>query len=585
MKRKLLSILALLMTAATGAWADTTVTITGDNLSDNENEPSFTIEGVTVTNTSGDAIIVNDLEGILTFSTELGNFTEIVINADEIIESDWGGSTWTGNASSVSLEGWIYGISSIVFTISPTVVASGNCGTSGHVEEVQWSLTSDGVLTISGSGDMKDYNSTSMPWRNYRSASATYTIKSIVIEDGVTAIGDYAFQGCSSATSVSIPDGLTTIGSNAFYSCKMESVYIPDDVTTIGSYAFQKCKNLETVTIPGSVTTFGNSVFKECTGLTSVDFLDGVTYIGSSNFYGCTGLKSVDIPASVTRISSSAFYGCTSLESVDIPANVTKIESNVFDGCSSLTSINLYKLYIETNRLVLSSTNAFDNCHDDLKIHVFSDYVDAYKTAPTWINIEDKITPISVTANPDGTGFYWATYYNDLANAKIPDDDTYTQVFKVALSGSTLTLTEISDRVINKGEGVVLKSNSSSIELASAASTGTEAVGGYDDNDLKGTMNSITNPGNAYVLNKTATNGVGFYRLSSEGTIGAHKAYLTYSGDLAREFFLFDEATGIEAIDNGQLTIDNVVYDLQGRRVAQPAKGLYIVNGKKYIKK
>ena len=577
--------LALLMTAATGACADTTVTITGENLSDNEDEPSFTIEGVTVTNTSGDAIIVNDLEGTLTFSTELGNFTKIVINADEIMESDWGGNTWTGNASSVSLEGWIYGISSIVFTISPTVVAHGNCGTSGHVEEVQWSLTSDGVLTISGSGDMKNFSTNNIPWKDYRSDSDTYTITRIVIEDGVTAIGNYAFRGCSSATSVSIPDGLTTIGSSAFYSCKMESVDIPVGVTTIGTSAFQKCSKLETVTIPGSVTSFGGSVFKECTGLTSVDILDGVTSISSSAFYGCTSLESVPIPASVTSISSSAFYGCTGLKSVDIPASVTKIESKAFYGCTSLTSINLYKLYTETNRLVLSSTDAFDNCHGDLKIHVFSDYVDAYKTATTWMNIEDKITPISVTANPDGTGFYWATYYNDLANAKIPDDDTYTQVFKVALSGSTLTLTEISDRVINMGEGVVLKSNSPSITLASAASTGTTHEGGYDDNDLTGTMTSITNPGNAYVLNKTATNGVGFYRLSSEGTIGANKAYLTYSGDLAREFFLFDEATGIEAIDNGQLTIDNVVYDLQGRRVAQPAKGLYIVNGKKYIKK
>ena len=96
-------------------------------------------------------------------------------------------------------------------------------------------------------------------------------------------------------------------------------------------------------------------------------------------------------------------------------------------------------------------------------------------------------------------------------------------------------------------------------------------------------MTDITNPGNAYVLGN-GSNGVGFYRLASGGTIGANKAYLTYSGDFARQFFLFDEATGIESIDHSPLTIDHSVYDLQGRRVAQPTKGMYIVNGKKVIK-
>lgn len=86
------------------------------------------------------------------------------------------------------------------------------------------------------------------------------------------------------------------------------------------------------------------------------------------------------------------------------------------------------------------------------------------------------------------------------------------------------------------------------------------------------------------MLNKTVTNGVGFYKLSSTGTIGANKAYLTYSGaSQARSFFGFDETTGIEMPTAEVIDADAVVYDLQGRRVAQPTKGLYIVNGKKVI--
>jgi hypothetical protein len=111
--------------------------------------------------------------------------------------------------------------------------------------------------------------------------------------------------------------------------------------------------------------------------------------------------------------------------------------------------------------------------------------------------------------------------------------------------------------------------------------TETVPAGDFSNNSLQGTMTSITNPGNAYVLNK-GTNGVGFYKLASGGTIAANKAYLQTTSN-AREFFLFDQTTGIKAIENGQLTIDNEVYDLQGRRVVNPTKGLYIVNGKKAV--
>ena len=97
-------------------------------------------------------------------------------------------------------------------------------------------------------------------------------------------------------------------------------------------------------------------------------------------------------------------------------------------------------------------------------------------------------------------------------------------------------------------------------------------------------MTSITNPGNAYVLNYKAETGAGFYKLKDDGTIGANKAYLTYSGALTRGFFGFDETTDIKMpIVEDYDDADAVVYDLQGRRVQNPAKGLYIVNGKKVI--
>jgi uncharacterized protein YjdB len=186
----------------------------------------------------------------------------------------------------------------------------------------------------------------------------------------------------------------------------------------------------------------------------------------------------------------------------------------------------------------------------------------------------------NLTANPGADGEFWATFYSDASNYQASSG---TKVFAVNLTGTEITMTEISDGIVKSGEGVVLKSNSASITMTPTASAGT---GDWTDNSLTGTMTSITNPGNAYVLNKKDGTGVGFYRLSSGGTIGANKAYLTYSGTLAREFFLFDEATGISSLTpDPSPKGEGSIYSLDGRRVSQPVKGLYIVNGKKYIKK
>ena len=197
---------------------------------------------------------------------------------------------------------------------------------------------------------------------------------------------------------------------------------------------------------------------------------------------------------------------------------------------------------------------------------------DGSKTATCAVTVN----PLTLTAKEGATGEYWATYYNGTTSFTADENTT---VFQAALSGSSLTLTVVPNREIPATKAVILKSSSATITLTPASTTQT-----LEGNELQGTATSITNPGNAYVLNKTATNGVGFYKLSSTGTIGANKAYLTYSGaSLTRSFFGFDETTGIEMPTAEVIDADAVVYDLQGRRVAQPTKGLYIVNGKKVI--
>ena len=221
--------------------------------------------------------------------------------------------------------------------LAADIVDSGTCGAEGDGSNLTWTLDSDGVLTISGSGDMYDYSLSGAPWYGIRSR-----VKSAVIADGVTSIGYKAFDDCTSLTSVTIPDSVTSIGEYAFYNCSsLTSVAIPDSVTSIGYEAFFNCTSLTSVTIPDSVTSIGADAFWGCESLTSVTIPNGVTSIEEHTFDYCTSLTSVTIPDSVTSIGDNTFDGCTSLTSVTIPNSVTSIGKGAFSNCKSLTSVTI----------------------------------------------------------------------------------------------------------------------------------------------------------------------------------------------------------------------------------------------------
>ena len=166
--------------------------------------------------------------------------------------------------------------------------------------------------------------------------------KSYKIPNGVTSIGDSAFEYCSSLTSITIPDSVTSIGVHAFSYCSsLTSITIPDSVISIGKYAFVDCSSLTSITIPDSVTSIGNSAFSGCSKLTSITIPDSVTSIGEYAFWRCSSLTSITIPNGVTSIGNSAFEDCSSLTSITIPNSVTSIEKEAFSGCRSLTSITI----------------------------------------------------------------------------------------------------------------------------------------------------------------------------------------------------------------------------------------------------
>lgn len=154
---------------------------------------------------------------------------------------------------------------------------SGMCG-----DNLTWNLL-DSVLTISGTGTMKDYSSSSTaPWYSYRAF-----IKTVIIQSGITSIGNYAFYGCTSSTSVTIPKGITSIGSYAFFNCnELTSISIPNGVVSIGDKAFYYCFNLTSVSIPNSVTSIGSNVFDGHNNLSSVmNYAKAPQSISYSTFY------------------------------------------------------------------------------------------------------------------------------------------------------------------------------------------------------------------------------------------------------------------------------------------------------------
>lgn len=164
---------------------------------------------------------------------------------------------------------------------------TGTCG-----DNLTWSLNdSTGVLNISGTGAMISYTNGGAPWYSYRSI-----ITSVVIQNGATSIGAYAFSQCTSLKSISIADSVTSIGASAFYNCNsLISVLFSEDskLTSIYYYAFGYCQSLTSFTIPSGVTDILNYVFYHCTSLTSIVIYDNVKSIGSVAFQDCTSLTDV----------------------------------------------------------------------------------------------------------------------------------------------------------------------------------------------------------------------------------------------------------------------------------------------------
>ena len=252
----------------------------------------------------------------------------------------------------------------------------GNCG-----DNLTWILDDNGTLTISGSGEMADYDENNQPWADYKG-----DIKHLVVENGVTSIGNNAFRDCTKLIDADMSKALSLSSiSTSFWGCsELNNVKLNEGLKEIGGSAFSKCTSLKSIDIPSTVEKIGSWCFQECGGLENVTFAKGsqLKTIAEATFAGCKILETITIPKKVKEIRNDAFNGCRGLKSVtfepgseletigdvafqdtaiseiSIPASVKTIGRYAFNECLNLTKV----IFESPSKLDTVDENAFKGC-------------------------------------------------------------------------------------------------------------------------------------------------------------------------------------------------------------------------------
>ena len=346
------------------------------------------------------------------------------------------------------------------------ILRNGACGAN-----LSWTLYGNRTLKITGTGAMTDYpNKESSPW--YREA-----IKKLVLEDGITSIGDYAFHTQSQLQSVSIvstvtrigknafsysniedlrlPYGLEIIGEEAFNGCKFRELYIPDSVTTLGWWAFANCSNLTSVnyplslvstpyksddtfgsmggqmggcfahsavtsiTVPEGVTRLADGIFEYMYDLREVRLPSTLEEIGRYAFLWCEALTEVAVPSGVKTLGERAFYQCKGLRTVHLNEGLLEIQDQAFEGCATLEHVRL------PDSVTTLGSGLFMECAG---LHEFNyprnlnaigekstfSYLSPWSSCP---NVTDMVVPDGVTEIPANT----FSYCSALETVSLPD--------------------------------------------------------------------------------------------------------------------------------------------------------------------
>lgn len=308
-----------------------------------------------------------------------------------------------------------------ISSITVSAAVSGTCG-----DDLTWIFNeSTGTLTISGTGDMHGYYYDKPTWFDYEDS-----IKKVVVDDGVTSIGDYAFYSCENLASVSLGNNIRIIGDYAFHYCtSLKNITIPNSVEKIENNAFDFCTSITSISLPDSVMFLGEYAFYFCEKLSTLTIGSGLSDIGNYAFFGCKNLTNISvdeqnkyysndehgvlfnknkttliqypvgktitsytIPYGVNIIDKRAFAFCSNLINVTIPNGVLKIREEAFFECSRLTEL------IIPDSVTTIEKYAFNDCNSLIKIKIGNGVrVLSYAMLSSCDNLESVVLPTSVT--------------------------------------------------------------------------------------------------------------------------------------------------------------------------------------------
>ena len=267
-----------------------------------------------------------------------------------------------------------------------------------------WTLDDNGVLTITGTGDMPNATESKLPFPSLRKQ-----ITSIVISGDITSIGDYVFYELGEVTELTVTAPIEHTGNYSFAQCsKLSTINFTnsDSLHTIGEASFA-ATNLSKIIIPENVTTIGDHAFMGCMSATQLTIGEKVKTIGKSSFEGCFSLPNALFPDAVTTIGESAFAGCSSLEWISLGTSVNSIGDKAFAGCTGLKRVNSFNPVPPTMNCDYDSTcdknvgglNVFDkNTYDTARLRVTGGYVNTYKAAEGWKHFKKSEIFTSVDA-------------------------------------------------------------------------------------------------------------------------------------------------------------------------------------------
>ena len=263
----------------------------------------------------------------------------------------------------------------------PTVVASGTCGAEGDGSNITWTLTSDSTLTLSGTGAVADFKLGAQPWQAHRAS-----IRTAVVGEGVTRIGNNFLYGCPSLDSITLPETLESVGEGFLAYCtSLASLTLPGGLTGIGDGFLSDCESLASVTLPGDVPSVGHGFLYGCTALASVTLPEGLESAGDTFLGGCSSLTSVTLPEGLESVGGGFLVGCRGLTSLTLPAGLTVAGDGFLYGCTGLEELTVRA----ATPPALGSEDAFNGVSNTIPVYVPAGSEAAYKTAAGWSYFTD----------------------------------------------------------------------------------------------------------------------------------------------------------------------------------------------------